>query len=105
MTTDPPVNRNAHSMSVVKPGDAQVRVDIDITMAKAWPLAPRSSRQHSRSPFLMRNPIQEHTPLCQIYQAHPDTPEKNSGIPWTKAICLATETVNKDNTFECLDCA
>ena len=105
MTTDPPVNRNAHSTSVVQPGDAQTRVDIDITMAKAQPLAPRSSGQHSRSPFLMRNPIQEHTPLRQIYQAHLDTPENNSGIPWSKATCSAIETLKRDNMLECLDCA
>lgn len=39
LTTDLPINRNTHSMSVIKPGDAQAEVDIDNTTAKAQPLA------------------------------------------------------------------
>ena len=104
-TTDPPVNRNVHSTSVVKPGDKQARADIDIPAAKARPLAPRSSGQYSKSPLLMRNPTQEHTPLCQIYQAHHDIPDNNSGVPWTEATRLAIATLNRDNVFDCLDCA
>lgn len=77
LTTDPPVNRTAHSVSVITPGDAQAKASIDIATAAG----SQTLQAELHITFNEETSIRTHTALHQSYQAHPDTLKMTQAFP------------------------